>query len=183
MNYTKEWLIQQEMVKYLFFWGHQPSSDGTITASCFSQWWESEFSENGDVYRTAEHYMMVGKADLFGDSEAREAILACHSPAEAKKWGRKVRNFDPKVWDEHKCEIVKQGNILKFTQNPRLKEYLLTTGERIIVEASPRDAIWGIGMGRNNENAANPAKWRGQNLLGFALMEVRDELSGRKWGE
>lgn len=180
MKYSRDWLIEQEAVKYLFFWGHQPSKDGSITASCFSQWWESEFSENGVVFKTAEHYMMVGKADLFGDAEAREAILECKTPAEAKKWGRKVRNFDPAKWDAHKYEIVKNGNILKFAQHELLKEYLLTTGDRVIVEASPLDRIWGIGLGKNHENATNPEKWRGHNLLGFALMEVRDELRKQK---
>ncbi|MEO1450326.1 MAG: NADAR family protein [Bacteroidota bacterium] len=181
MQYTRNWLIQQadsqSRLKYLHFWGHKPAPDGLITATCFSQWWEGHpFDENGHTYLTTEHYMMAGKARLFKDDEMLVQILACESPGEAKKLGRQVRNFDQETWKMHRCDIVIQGNYLKFSQHQGLKTFLLQTGERIIVEASPRDRIWGIGMGRNNENAENPEKWRGSNLLGFCLMEVRDRL-------
>ena len=183
MKYNTNWLLQElqsgDRIKYLFFWGHQPSKDGSIVASCFSQWWDGHpFQEDGLSYRTAEHYMMAGKAKLFGDDEMLAEILKCHSPAEAKKLGRKVRNFDQDTWGKHNTDIVTQGNLLKFSQHPDLKKFILNTGDRVIVEASPRDRIWGIGMGKNNENAENPAKWRGRNLLGFCLMEVRDKLKG-----
>ncbi|EZH73226.1 hypothetical protein ATO12_19675 [Aquimarina atlantica] len=163
-------------LKYLFFWGHTPNKDGSIGKSCFSQWWESSFKVDNVNYKTAEHWMMAEKARLFNDIEIIEEIIKSSHPMEAKQLGRKVKNFDPKVWDEHKFEIVKQGNIYKFSQKNELKDFLLNTGKRIIVEASPRDRIWGIGMSENNEKAENPNLWRGQNLLGFALMEVRDEL-------
>lgn len=90
--------------------------------------------------------------------------------------GRKVKNFDPDIWNEHKYGIVKKGNFLKFSQNERFKEFLLSTDNKILVEASPYDTIWGIGMLETDPNAKNPAQWNGENLLGFALMEVRDEL-------
>ncbi len=164
-------------LKFLFFWGHQPNKDGSIGKSCFSQWWESDFKVDGVLYKTAEHYMMAEKARLFNDDIHLQKILECKSPAAAKKLGRKVENFDPAIWDEQKFQIVVQGNLAKFSQNQSLKAFLLTTKNRIIVEASPRDRIWGIGMGASNEKAENPNAWRGKNLLGFALMEVRDQLN------
>ena len=181
MKYTLQHIQEQfnkgKSLKYLFFWGHTPNKDGSIGKSCFSQWWNQAFEVEGVVYKTAEHWMMAGKAKVFQDVTILEEIIACNHPNEAKQLGRKVKNFDPKVWDAHKYEIVKQGNYHKFSQYEELKEFLLNTKKRIIVEASPRDRIWGIGMGQANEKAQNPNLWRGQNLLGFALMEVRDMLS------
>lgn len=181
MEYTlqkiQERFNQGEKLKYLFFWGHTPNKDGSIGKSCFSQWWESPFEVEGNMYKTAEHWMMAEKARLFGDEEMLDKIMITDNPMEAKQLGRKVKNFDPKTWDEYKYEIVKQGNIHKFSQNCELKGFLLNTGKRILVEASPRDRIWGIGMSQNNEKIENPNLWRGQNLLGFVLMEVREVLS------
>ena len=97
-------------------------------------------------------------------------------PKEMKAYGRAVRGFDKAAWDNACYEIVKKGNLAKFTQNPDLLAFLFTTGNRILVEASPMDRIWGIGMGKNNPDAENPLKWRGRNLLGFALTEVRTQL-------
>lgn len=162
--------------KFLFFWGHTPSKDGTITKTCFSQWWQSVFVVEGVEYKTAEHWMMAKKALLFNDSEVFEKILLAKSPAEAKKLGREIKNYDEATWLANRYEIVKQGNIHKFNQNLDLKEYLLQTNSRVLVEASPVDAIWGIGMASDNEEVNFPEKWKGLNLLGFALMEVRDEL-------
>ena len=93
-----------------------------------------------------------------------------------KALGRKVRNFDPQVWDKVKYSIVLNGNYYKFTQNKEMMDFLLSTGDKILVEASPLDTIWGIGLDKDNEKAHNIASWRGKNLLGFALMEVRDEI-------
>lgn len=119
---------------------------------------------------------MVGKARLFLDEEMLELILNEPSPLEAKKLGRKVRNFDQETWKAHRFEIVKMGNIHKFSQHEDLKAFLLNAENQIIVEASPRDRIWGIGMGAKNEKARHSTQWRGLNLLGFVLMAVRDEL-------
>jgi len=163
-------------VEYLFFWGHRPSADGSITKSCFSQWFEQPFEKGGTRYRTAEHFMMAHKAELFGDTAMREAILNADSPGKAKALGRKVRDFDEAVWLEHRWDIVVEANMLKFGQNERLREYLLTTGDKVIVEASPFDRIWGIGMAASHAEAYDPAKWKGLNLLGFALMDVRERL-------
>lgn len=179
-TYNLDWLLKKvekkEGVKYLFFWGHAASKDGSITKSCFSQWWASAFEVDGIRYATAEHWMMASKAKLFGDNEIFENILLAKSPAEAKKLGRKVKNFDPKVWGENCFDIVCEGNFHKFSQHKDLKQFLVDTKERVLVEASPVDNIWGIGMAQDNDHAENPRLWKGSNLLGFALMEVRDRL-------
>ncbi|GAA3594343.1 NADAR family protein [Flavivirga amylovorans] len=181
MKYSRQQLItefkRKNRIKYLFFWGHTPNKDGSISKSCFSQWWIAPFTVDNIIYKTAEHWMMAEKARLFNDDKNLEEIIKSNSPVEAKQWGRKVIGFTPEKWNEHKYEIVKLGNIHKFSQHPELEEFLLNTKKRVLVEASPRDRIWGIGMGASNEKAKNPLLWRGKNLLGFALMEVRDELN------
>jgi ribA/ribD-fused uncharacterized protein len=161
--------------KFLFFWGHQASKDG-ITKTCFSQWWESAFVVDGIEYKSAEHWMMAKKALLFGDTENFQKILQTASPAEVKKLGREVQNYNEETWAKNRYQIVKEGNFHKFGQNEKLLEFLLNTNERILVEASPVDPIWGIGLASDSNDAENPEKWRGLNLLGFALMEARDEL-------
>jgi len=180
MKYNIEQLIENQSAgksnNFLFFWGHQASKDGSITKTCFSQWWLSPFTTDGIEYPTAEHWMMAKKAVLFEDNEILAKILQVKSPAEAKKLGRKVRNYQEEVWLANRYEIVKEGNLHKFSQNKALKDFLLNTADSIIVEASPVDSIWGIGMATDNKDIENPAKWKGLNLLGFALMEVRDEL-------
>ncbi len=181
MKYHLDWLIEQyekgEKLKFLFFWGHQPRKDGSVGDGCFSQWWPAAFVAGDASYPTAEHWMMAQKARLFGDGQALAKIVQAKTPAEAKKLGRSVENFDFKQWDEHKYGFVKAGNAHKFGQHPDLKAFLLVTNSRILVEASPVDSIWGIGLAKTHENIENPHSWKGQNLLGFALMEVRDELS------
>ena len=162
--------------KFLFFWGHQPSKDGTITKTCFSQWWISPFVVEGITYKTAEHWMMAKKAELFNDNEILEKIIQTISPAEAKKLGREVKNYVDSVWLENRYEIVKQGNLHKFNQNLDLRTFLMNTKDRVLVEASPVDVIWGIGLASDHKDIHNSEKWQGLNLLGFALMEVRDEL-------
>jgi ribA/ribD-fused uncharacterized protein len=170
-----ERLAQGEALEYLLFWGHTGKANVT-TAACFSQWWLQSFVVEGLVYPTAEHWMMAQKAVLFNDNAVLEQILACEKPADVKALGRKVANFDPEIWDQNCFEIVVTGNLHKFSQHPDLKAFLLKTNPKIIVEASPFDAIWGIGMGETHVDARNPHLWRGTNLLGFALMEVRDKL-------
>lgn len=180
MKYNIKWLknkAEAERVKYLFFWGHQPSKDGSMTASCLSQWWLCEFDVEGILYRSTEHWMMAEKARLFQDEEMLEKIIECKTPAEAKKLGRKIRNFAPEKWNANRYEIVKQGNLHKFGQNESMKTFLLQTQNRILVEASPVDPIWGIGLAKDHKNVEQPEEWKGLNLLGFALMEVREELA------
>lgn len=165
--------------KYLFFWGHTPPKDGSINQSCFSQWFTASFGVNGENFRTAENYMMVGKARLFDDEAAAQKILKAKTPSEAKALGRTVKDFDDEAWKAERFKIVVQANLEKFSQNPELLDYLCTTGDHIIVEASPPDRIWGIGLAKDNPMAQNPKTWRGLNLLGFALMVVRDQLKNR----
>lgn len=171
----KAWLAG-EKCKFLFFWGHMPSADGRITESCLSQWWMCRFSVEGVEYSCAEQYMMAEKARLFGDGEMLEAILRAKHPKEMKAFGRAVKRFDQKIWSARCYELVRNGNLAKFGQNADLWAFLAGTKNRILVEASPRDRIWGIGMGKQNPDAGNPMKWRGTNLLGFALTEARDIL-------
>jgi len=163
--------------KYLYFWGHQPNADGTIGKSCFSQWFEASFEIEGQRYLSAEHFMMAEKARLFGDEETRAKVIASRTPAEAKKLGRAVKNFDEGAWEWARFDIVVRANEAKFAQNQSLRDYLLTTGGRVLVEASPVDPVWGIGLAATDVAATNPRKWQGLNLLGFALMEVRSRLA------
>ncbi|MET7681591.1 NADAR family protein [Streptomyces sp. NPDC005423] len=163
-------------VKYLHFWGHRPGPGGRVGAGCLSQWWPSPFTVDGVVYATAEHWMMAGKARLFGDAEAEARVLASGHPSEAKKAGRLVRGFDEETWVRERLGIVVEGSVHKFAADPALREFLLGTGDRVLVEASPVDRIWGIGLAAADEAAGDPERWRGPNLLGFALMEARTRL-------
>lgn len=167
-----------ETYKFLFFWGHTPAADGRISETCLSQWWRCRFEVEGVKYSCAEQYMMAEKARMFGDEEMFGKIMESGQPKEMKAYGRAVKEFEKERWDKACYEIVKKGNQAKFSQNPELLEFLLNTRKRILVEASPRDRIWGIGMGKTNPDAENPLKWRGKNLLGFALTEVRDLILG-----
>jgi len=162
---------------YLFFWGHKPFTNGGIGSSCLSQGWPARFVVDATNYPTAEHFMMAEKARLFQDGEALKQILNAGSPKIAKQLGRNVRNFDDGIWNASRLEIVVRGNYEKFSQNGELREYLLKTGRKVLVEASPVDRIWGIGLGGDDKRATNPESWAGLNLLGFALMKVRQRLS------
>ena len=181
MKYSIEWLqnqIEKDVhVEYFFFWGHTQKQTTTIDKSCFSQWFPSSFEAGGKTYKTAEHWMMVKKAMLFEDHEALEKIVHAEKPAVAKAIGREVKNFVAGIWNARAYSIVVEGNLHKFSQREELKTFLLSTGNKILVEASPADAIWGIGLSQDATDAGNPLKWQGTNLLGFALMEVRDALN------
>ncbi|WP_438291396.1 NADAR family protein [Streptomyces sp. HUAS TT7] len=165
-----------DRIKFLHFWGHRPQRDGSLGPSCFSQWWPSRFVVDGVEYATAEHWMMASKARLFGDPEAERAALTAANPALAKKAGRLVRGFDDAVWRRERYGIVLVGSLHKFGQDEALRAYLLGTGDRVLVEASPLDRIWGIGLAADAPEADDPARWRGLNLLGFALTEARERL-------
>ena len=165
--------------KFVFFWGHKPSVDGSVTKSCFSQWWVAPFSVDDTTYPTAEHYMMASKARLFGDEGALQRILLARHPKQAKQEGRQVAGFDEAAWVKHRFDLVVTGNHAKFSQHPELAQFLLQTGERVLAEASPADRLWGIGLAADDERAADPVRWEGLNLLGFALMEARAKLRER----
>ncbi len=165
-------------ITYLHFWGHRPRPDGRLGSSCLSQWWPSPFVVDGFTYATAEHWMMAEKARLFGDAEAERRALAAAHPSQAKKAGRLVRGFDEETWQRERFRIVVEGSVHKFGSAPELTGFLLGTGDRVLVEASPVDRVWGIGLAADDEAAADPERWRGPNLLGFALMAARERLRG-----
>ncbi|WP_444885292.1 NADAR family protein [Microbulbifer sp. PSTR4-B] len=162
-------------VKYVFFWGHRKPKNG-VSKSCFSQWYDSPFSSEGNEFLTAEHFMMYEKARLFGDNSAAAELLEVKEPGAAKAIGRKVVGFNQDIWDKERFDIVVRVNFAKFKDNDKLKEFLLNTGDKILVEASPVDKIWGIGLAEDDDRCQNPNEWRGLNLLGFALMVVRNQL-------
>lgn len=151
--------------KYVFFW------NGT-----FSQWYPSKFEVDGIQYNTAEQYMMHQKALFFDDKEIAEKILQTDRPDEQKSLGRQVKNFNSDRWAKACLRIVYKGNLAKFTQNQDLRKQLEETGDRILVEASPYDQIWGIGMGENEVGIEDPENWKGQNLLGWSIMMVRQQI-------
>ncbi len=161
------------MERFTFFWR---------SASPFSQWHPCTFVVDGVTYGTAEQYMMHGKALLFGDHAIAELILGTNDPREQKALGRRVAGFDQEVWTRECRGIVYRGNHAKFTQNPELRAALLATAGTTIVEASPLDRIWGIGLGENHPDATNRSKWRGRNWLGEVLTQLREDLTAGRGG-
>lgn len=159
--------------RFVPFWGSEPAP-GDVHV--LSQWHPSPFVVDGVRYATAEHWMMAGKARLFDDADALAKVLASDDPAAAKAAGRAVRGFDEARWRAHRFDLVVAGNLARFSQHPDLRGFLLSTGDQVLVEASPVDAIWGIGLAAGDPRAHDPAQWPGLNLLGFALMAVRERL-------
>ena len=154
--------------RYCFFWQ---------AGSPFSQWHVSNYQCNGYDFVCAEQGMMHSKALLFGDEEIAAQILETSSPRKMKSLGRKVRGFDDKMWNRHRERIVYEHNVAKFSQNEKLLRVLLKTGDRELVEASPQDAIWGIGLHESDAVRCTVDRWPGLNLLGKALMRVRATLA------
>lgn len=142
----------------------------------FSQWHHSKFTVDGITYSHAEQFMMAAKARLFNDNDTLAKILATSNPRDQKKLGREVKNFDADLWDEHKFSVVYIGSYHKFTQNLDLKKELLATGETTMVEASPVDRIWGIGLAEDDIRAGYRNEWRGDNYLGRVLDAVRARI-------
>lgn len=165
-------------INLVFFWKPYPKEKGTIDASCCCQWWRSRFKHEGVYFKTAEHAMMYGKAKLFNDQKAMKAILEEDKPHVAKSIGRQVENFDNEQWDDYSYDLVRDLNYQKFNQDPRLKRWLLGLPDNtLLVEASPYDRIWGIGL----EDLGQPEisdyrNWVGLNKLGFAVTEVMQRL-------
>ena len=180
MEYSLETLRQEykqgKRYKFLLFNGHTPLPNGMISQSCLSQWWMKPFTVKGVTYSCAEQYMMAEKARLFRDERIAEQIMRAKDSGSMKSLGRAVRNYDERVWEKNRQQIVRTANKAKFSQNPELLTFILRTQDKILVEASPHDRIWGIGVDKNSPNADNPLRWKGLNLLGFALTQVRDEL-------
>jgi hypothetical protein len=181
MKYSVDYVIDKinkgDNLKYIFFWGHTPNKYGTVDKSCFSQWYDCYFTVDGVKYHTAEQYMMSQKAKLFNDNVNFQRIMNANYPNDFKRLGRQVKNSNMEIWEDNRYRLVVEGNLAKFSQNEDIKAYLLSTNHRILVEASPYDNIWGIGLSARDSQVNNPRLWNGLNLLGFALMEVRDTLS------
>ena len=152
--------------KYTFFWKDK-----------IAHWNMQSFrDEKGIEYLCVEQYMMAQKAILFKDTETYNKIMKATDPSEHQKIGREIKAFNQKIWDENKEKIVYDGNYFKFTQNPELLAILLSTKGTELVEASPFDEIWGIAMDVDNPDITDKTKWKGQNLLGKLLTQLRDDL-------
>jgi ribA/ribD-fused uncharacterized protein len=151
---------------YVFFYG-----------GIFSQWYSYDMEIDGVVYNTAEQYMMAMKADYFGDTASLQKIMATNDPSEQKAQGRMVKGFDAEAWNAVSRGFVYKANLAKFSGD--LKQYLLDTGDREIVEASPYDKIWGIGMSVGHPDILDKSKWQGKNWLGECIMNVRETLRDR----
>lgn len=167
-----------EAFSILPFFGHTVTAGKKPGKQVFSQFYETEFTVNGTRYRWAEQFMMAGKARLFGDLAVLEQILRAVTPADCKALGRKVSPYLEEEWAKCRFDLVTCGNVAKFGQSEELRSILDATGNAVLVEAAPRDKVWGIGMAAANPDVNNPLKWRGQNLLGFALMRTRAILRG-----
>lgn len=154
---------------FAFFWGGP-----------FSNWYKSKFTIDGREFNCSEQYMMFAKAMIFNDIVTTNKIMATSDPQIQKSLGRQVKNFDATIWDKYKAQVVLEGVLEKFLQNEKLQEVLMATDNLEIVEASPYDTIWGIGLNANHPDATNPEKWKGQNLLGLILKDVREFLKQNK---
>ncbi|BCO16270.1 NADAR family protein_gp217 [Bacillus phage vB_BceM_WH1] len=152
-------------MNYTFFWG-----------GIFSQWHKSKFEVDGITFNCAEQYMMYQKALLFGDEEVAKKILTKSNPRDQKDLGRKVKGFVEETWNKHAKEIVYKGNYAKFTQNPELLKGLKATGQTLLVEASPHDDIWGIGLDEKTARKTPEKDWKGTNWLGEVLTNLRFNL-------
>ena len=153
--------------QFVFFWQ---------SGSPFSQWYPCQFTVDEIAFNCAEQYMMYGKALLFANQAVAQEILDSPDPKHQKALGRKVKDFDNQVWKDNREKIVYQGNFAKFTQNQELLELLLATSGKTLVEASPYDRIWGIGLKESDSRAKDRNQWRGQNLLGEILTRLREDL-------
>lgn len=142
----------------------------------FSQWYKSPIQDGELTFTCAEQMLMYRKAKLFNDGDVMHMIMRTNNPREHKHLGRQVKNYKNDVWVKVRQEIAVQNNFLKFTQNEELKKLLLSTGDLTLVEASPYDIIWGIGRGLDFPYLANKNQWRGQNILGYALTEVKRRI-------
>lgn len=158
------------MAEHILFW-HEDAPWGFL-----SNWYDAPFTLEGIRYRHVEQYMMAKKALLFGDLESYERVMETVLPAECKALGRLMKGFNGALWDTCKVEIVANANRAKFTQHPDLAAQLLATGEAVLAEANPVDPIWGIALAPDDPAAADEANWRGENLLGHILMDLRGEL-------
>jgi len=152
--------------KFTFFW------KGPI-----SQWSKSPFMAlDGLMYNCAEQYMMAQKAMLFKDQDTFKKIMATTDPKEQQSLGRSVKNFNQLIWDTYSTLIVSTGNLLKFSQNEKHRQALLDTGDTILVEASSKDCVWGVGLSEDDPAIQDMATWMGENRLGFILTWCKETI-------
>ncbi|MGN1456494.1 MAG: NADAR family protein [Acutalibacteraceae bacterium] len=142
-----------------------------------SNWYKSEFEKDGQKYTSMEQYMMYQKAVTFNDTQTAQKILQTSDPSKIKAFGREVKGFDNVIWNGMRQIIVYEGLLAKFSQNAVLKNQLLATGNDMMAECAVQDRIWGIGLSMNDPKRFDMKEWKGQNLLGFALMSVRKALA------
>lgn len=141
-----------------------------------SNWYLSAFTLDGVTFSSLEQYMMYQKAVCFQDHQAARAILATSDVAEIKALGRRVAGYNDHQWNGVRQIVVFEGLLAKFTQNPELAERLKATGNALLAECAVHDHIWGIGLPMHSPARLDPAQWKGQNLLGYTLMLVRERL-------
>ena len=146
-----------------------------------SNWYPSEFCIDEIHFTSMEQYMMYKKAVLFHDMKIALKILQTSDVAEIKRLGRAVSGYDENYWNGVRQIIVYQGLMAKFLQNAKLKDLLLSTGDSILAECAVKDRVWGIGLSMKDVDRLDKAKWKGQNLLGYALMLVRERLQAKAW--
>jgi ribA/ribD-fused uncharacterized protein len=153
--------------KFVFFY---------TTQDCMSNFYPANFNLNGINFTCTEQHMMYSKAKLFGDEQIANQILATNIPGKIKGLGRKVTNFDETKWQQNREIILFEGNLAKFTQNIEIKNQLLSTNPKTLVEASPTDKIYGVGLSIDDSRIDDPNNWKGLNLLGEILMRVREHI-------
>lgn len=146
------------------------------TPEIYSNWHPARFREAGVQFENSEQYMMWRKALLMGDTAMAERMLTVSDPRVLKDLGRQVQNYDESLWERERLAVMVRGCYLKFSQNEAMQAELLATGDRLLVEASPYDKIWGIGLEESDPRCLDKSQWQGRNLLGEALMIVRDLL-------
>ena len=151
---------------------HNPNEENGY----LSNWYPSILTLNGVAFSSMEQYMMYRKAVCFGDDKVAAQILATEDVAEIKALGRLVSGYDENLWNGVRQIVVYEGLLAKFSQNPELREQLKGTESAILAECAVKDRIWGIGLSMHDPNRLDRAKWQGQNLLGYALMMVRERL-------
>ena len=151
---------------------HNPNEENGY----LSNWYPSKFTVNDVDFSSMEQYMMYKKAVCFGDKDMANKILATDDVAEIKAFGRLVANYNESYWNGVRQMVVFEGLTAKFSQNEGLKAKLKATDNSILAECAVKDRIWGIGLSMNNPDRLQIDKWKGQNLLGYALMMVRERL-------